>query len=250
MSTREVQVPISTSLISRRLNCVATIWSVQLGAFRIGAHFFIFKNFSEVKMKTLKTITYILATVFIGLIIGGVIFKNTAAWVSGIVLLAIDIVIGIALQYYLNRQVSNDNGFFAYYYKVNKISKDNSATAFFTTSEIVNSMVNLMDAKNCLSQEEYFFVSVVFETFNLSKNKLLLNQEGFVGLSNEIIAHFDLVAPYYKYCGDPNMQEPKDIEDYKNEYRQRAKILLKNKKIFQDEWMSLHKEFLQEFHSL
>lgn len=60
-------------------------------------------------MKTAKTITHILAPLFVGLIIGGAIAKNTAAWVSGLVLLIVDIIVGIILQYFNDRQVSNDN---------------------------------------------------------------------------------------------------------------------------------------------
>ncbi len=55
-------------------------------------------------MKTAKTITHILLPLFIGLIIGGAVSGNTAAWVSGLVLVILDAIIGITLQYYLNRQ--------------------------------------------------------------------------------------------------------------------------------------------------
>lgn len=206
-------------------------------------------------MKIAKTITHILFPVFIGLIIGGAIFNNTAAWVSGLALLIVDIIVGIAIQYFMQKNLSSNysthhsSNPLVYFYKVNKISKDKTATAFFTTGEIVYAIVNLHDAKKYLTQEEYYFVSVVFETCKLLDDKLLLNQEGFLGVSNEIMAHFDLIAPYYKFCGDPNMQIVKFIDDDKYEYRQKAKKLLKAGKIFQEEGMTLHKEFLQEFYS-
>ena len=38
-------------------------------------------------------------------------------------------------------------------------------------------------------------------------------------------------------------------EDEKYEYRQRAKAILKQKAIFKEEWMNLHQEFLEMFHS-
>lgn len=60
-------------------------------------------------LRKVKTITHILVPIFIGLIIGGIIADNTAAWVSGIILLAVDIIIGIALQYRLEHPVSYDN---------------------------------------------------------------------------------------------------------------------------------------------
>ncbi|MDE7439562.1 MAG: hypothetical protein K2N23_03545 [Clostridia bacterium] len=68
-------------------------------------------------MKTAKTITHILFPVFIGLIIGGAIFKNTSAWVSGIVLLIIDIIVGVILQYFIQKPLNEFN------YKSNNSSK-------------------------------------------------------------------------------------------------------------------------------
>ncbi len=138
---------------------------------------------------------------------------------------------------------------FTYGFRVNKIFKNESETAFFTPSEIVFAIVNLIDAKKFLTQEEYFFVSVVFETYRQFKRKLLLSKSGFVGLCNEIIAHLDLIAPYYKFCGDSRMKIVMLEENEKYEYRQRAKVILKQKAIFKEEWMQLHQEFLEMFHS-
>ncbi len=138
---------------------------------------------------------------------------------------------------------------FTYGFRVNKIFNNESATAFFTPSEIVSAIVNLIDAKKSLTQEEYFFVSVVFETYRQFKRKLLLSKSGFVGLCNEIIAHLDLIAPYYKFCGDSKMRIMMLEENEKYEYRQRAKVILKQKAIFKEEWMQLHQEFLEMFHS-
>ena len=136
-----------------------------------------------------------------------------------------------------------------YGFRVNKIFKNENETAFFTPSEIVSAIVNLLDAKNSLTRDEYFFVSVVFETYRQIKRKLLLSKSGFIGLCNEIIAHLDLIAPYYKFCGDSRMRIMMLEEDEKYEYRQRAKAILKQKAIFKEEWMNLHQEFLEMFHS-
>ena len=138
---------------------------------------------------------------------------------------------------------------FTYLFRVNKIFKNESKAAFFTPREIVSAIVNLLDAKKSLTQDEYFFVSVVFETYRQIKIKLLLSKSGFIGLCNEIIAHFDLIAPYYKFCGDSRMRIMMLEEDEKYEYRKRAKAILKQKAIFKEEWMKLHQEFLEIFHS-
>lgn len=138
---------------------------------------------------------------------------------------------------------------FTYGFRVNKIFKNENETAFFTPSEIVSAIVNLLDAKKSLTRDEYFFVSVVFETYRQIKRKLLLSKSGFIGLCNEIIAHLDLIAPYYKFCGDSRMRIMMLEEGEKYEYRQRAKAILKQKAIFKEEWMNLHQEFLEMFHS-
>ena len=138
---------------------------------------------------------------------------------------------------------------FTYGFRVNKIFKNENETAFFTPSEIVSAIVNLLDAKKSLTRDEYFFVSVVFETYRKIKRKLLLSKSGFIGLCSEIIAHLDLIAPYYKFCGDSRMRIMMLEEDEKYEYRQRAKAILKQKAIFKEEWMNLHQEFLEMFHS-
>ena len=69
------------------------------------------------------------------------------------------------------------------------------------------------------------------------------------GLTNEIIAHFDLVAPYYKYCGNNQLQMARLIDDEKLEYREKARELLDDKLLFREEWMTLHKKFMEEFYS-
>ena len=138
---------------------------------------------------------------------------------------------------------------FTYGFRVNKIFKNENETAFFTPSEIVSAIVNLLDAKKSLTRDEYFFVYVVFETYRQIKSKLLLSKSGFIGLCNEIIAHLDLIAPYYKFCGDSRMRIMMLEEDEKYEYRQRAKAILRQKAIFKEEWMKLHQEFLETFHS-
>ncbi len=135
-----------------------------------------------------------------------------------------------------------------YGFRVNKIFKNCSATAYFKPCEIVSAIVNLMDAKNCLTEEEYFFVQVVFFTYKQMTNKLLLNKKGFISLSNEIIAHLDLIAPYYKFCGNSKMAIAMLRDEDKNDYRQRAKVLLKEKAIFKEAWIELQQEFLKKFY--
>ena len=128
-----------------------------------------------------------------------------------------------------------------------RVLNNEGCTEKFTPAEIVSGIVNLLDAKRNLSQEEYFFVSVVFEVYSRDKQKRILSRSGFLALCNEIIAHIDLIAPYYKVCGDRRMEFLSLEESGKYEYRQRAWWLLRQRGIFGEEWMSLHREFSERF---
>ena len=54
-------------------------------------------------MKGLITLTHLLFTVFIGVIIGGIIIGSQATWVTGIILLVVDMLLGMILQYFYQR---------------------------------------------------------------------------------------------------------------------------------------------------
>ena len=139
-------------------------------------------------------------------------------------------------------------GIFGYIHKVNKIQKRIGATEYFTLAEIAFGIVNLWDAKQKLTPQEYFRVTVIHETYKMINKKLCLDYFGFLGVCNEIIAHFDLVAPYYKYCGNNQLQMARLIDNEKLEYRARAKELFEDKLLFREEWMALHKEFMEKFY--
>ena len=140
-------------------------------------------------------------------------------------------------------------GIFGYIHKVNKIQKKIGATAYFTPAEIVSGRINLWDAKQKLTPQEYFYVSVIYETYKMVKKELCLDYFGFLGVCDEIVAHFDLVAPYYKYCGNDQLQIARLLDDKKLEYRIRAAKLLDDELLFREEWMALHKEFMEKFYS-
>ncbi len=140
-------------------------------------------------------------------------------------------------------------GMFSFIRKAKKIQKKLGSAENFTSAEIVSAIINLWDAKKQLSEEEYFFVSVIYEIYSRMKTTILLDYLGFLGLCNDIIAHFDLVAPYYKYCGNNKLKYAYFIDNQKEPYRKKAKILLDEKQLFKDAWMALHEEFMEEFYS-
>lgn len=141
-------------------------------------------------------------------------------------------------------------GIFSYVYKLSKIQKKSGATAYFTPSEIASGIINLRDARQNLTEEEFFYINVIHETYKMINRELCLDYLGFLGLCNEIIAHFDLVAPYYQYSGSNELKLARLYDYQKIEYRVKAKELLKRNLIFEDEWMELHEEFMDKFYSL
>lgn len=137
---------------------------------------------------------------------------------------------------------------FTYGYRVNKILNNEGKTAYFRTREIVSAIVNLMDAQRVLSEEEFKYVYAIYKLYSMVPNKILLSKSGFLELSSDIMAHFDLVAPYYKFCGNSNMKLMILEEGAKREYRKRAKEIINHDKMFGEEWMDLHKEFVKRFY--
>lgn len=137
-----------------------------------------------------------------------------------------------------------------YISRVNKIFNNRGAKEYFSPREIVLAVVNLLDAKRYLGKKEYFFVSVIYRAYGSLTDELYLSKEGFMDLANEIIAHFDLIAPYYKFCGDSRTMLIMALqEDDKYNYRLLAKELLNERAILGEEWMKLHEKFLKKFHS-
>lgn len=194
----------------------------------------------------------------IGLIIGGFVNDNNSIGIVGIIGTIVLTIYGLTSNYIKHKKfyASDKNvcdkgimGIFSYAHKVNKLQKDVGATAFFTPAEIASGIINLREAKQRLSMQEYYYVSVIYETYRTINEKICLDYLGFLGVCNEIIANFDLVAPYYKYCGNDQLQFAKFIDEAKIEYRNKAKELLENKQLFNEAWMNLHKEFVEKFYS-
>lgn len=139
-------------------------------------------------------------------------------------------------------------GIFNYIRKVKKIQKNIGSIAVFTPSEMVFGMVNLLQAKQKLTAQEYFYISVIYEAYRMIKEEVCLDYFGYLGLCSDIVANFDLVAPYYKFCGSNQLQIASFIDAAKMGYRNKAKMLLEEKKLFTEEWSELHDEFMEKFY--
>lgn len=222
-------------------------------------------------MKTIKTITQLLVPIFLGLIIGGAVSDNSAVWICGLVFLIIDIIVGISIQYSLERgtqdfieedyntgngvwpdlEVGSDalaNDMYAYMRKVEDIMNSPSATAYFTPKEIVYGIVNLIDAQNALNSGEYQLVNRIFDKYSSMNKRILFHHDEFICYTKKMIAEFDLVAPYYKYSGNSDMQFEKTIDFLKFDFRTKAWKLIDGNKIFSVEWEQLRDNFYMVFY--
>lgn len=231
-------------------------------------------------MKTTRTITCLLVPIFLGLTIGGAIANNTAAWICGLILLILDIIVGISIQYLIERnshditknyfETENDethfelenfedesdisynndiNELFKYMKKIENIMNSSNAMEYFTPKEIVYGNVNLADAQSALTPKEYYFVSRVFEKYSMMNKKLLFSHDDFVIFLNKMIAEFDLVAPYYKYSGNTDSILDRQFDFIKSDFRKKARVLLEQNKIFSLDWQKLHNDFYVSFYA-
>ena len=210
-------------------------------------------------MKNALTVTYLIAPLSIGLIIGGLI-AGTNAWIWGLVILVLDIIVGSILKY--NEQPatmknSQDNascggGFtsntFNYVQKVQRIYKDPTAMEEFTVSEIVDAIVNLLEAKMVLSYEEFSLVYQLYNHCRQDHTKMVLSKFTFFFYCYGKIANFDLIAPYHMYCGDESMADIDDKTAEKHPYRQKAKEIILHNGFNSVEWKELCDDFFDRFY--
>ncbi len=209
---------------------------------------------------------YFLLMLFSGFVVGGIISGNIGGAIIGIIGCIICIVVGIASAYKKQKtpekivdamvqlaveEVVNEITYSVMQFnnKIENLKKNSNAEAYFTVSEIVSMIVNLLDAKNVLSNLEYNAIYKIYDRFSQQKEKLLLTLDKYMDLCCEIVSHFDLVAPYYLYCGDYTSTPITSViyDNQKTPYREHAKLLIMQGKLFGSEWQNLFKEFKEMF---
>ena len=132
---------------------------------------------------------------------------------------------------------------------MNKVLKNKNATAYFSPKEITYTIVNLADAKKNLTPLQYSCVNLMFNMLSKQKGKQLLDAHGFLKLRNIIMAHFDIVAPYYAFCGDSSLAFLKGLEQNKKPYRDKAHELILEMKFGSSDWEELYHEFVDNFYA-
>ena len=139
--------------------------------------------------------------------------------------------------------------FITYRSRVKRILSNEFASAKFSVKEIVFATVNLRDAKELLAEDEYTRVYEIFCHFSASVDKKRMGKAQFVYTMSRVMACFDLVAPYYKICGNNKMHKVMSLQELdKYEYRERAKQIFQKHRLFSEEWTQLYSEFWERFY--
>ena len=226
-------------------------------------------------MQKVRTATYIIAMVCLGMIIGGAIEKVTAIWVVGLVLLILDIIIGIAIQYKMDNESKSEEANTAedkiihdvvnewlqktlqdsidYMKRVNSIMNDESAKELFARKEILYAFISLADAKKKLPKRDFIRVEYAFDKLNQifteNNDEILMDQKCFIRETENLIAHFDLIAPYYLFCGNTeSMTLSKYFDGLKKDYRLKAKEIWDYRGFLTPMWNELHDAFMKEYY--
>ena len=111
--------------------------------------------------------------------------------------------------------------------------------------------INLRDAQNRLEPLEYAAVAKTFDTLRTHTQRVPVDYENYAKMRNDIIAYFDLIAPFYKFCGNDRFGAIEAaLESKKRPYRIRAKMLMgEATESNLEEFYELHEEFVNEFYS-
>lgn len=134
--------------------------------------------------------------------------------------------------------------------KIEKVStfNGNFERESFSYSEIASMVVNLVDAKDRLTNEEYRSVVLVYNAYMKKKEQMQLSYFGFEIIMEEVIISFDMVAPFYKFCGNDNAFS-RDNEYLKEPIRREIRKVVEDRKVFGSEWNKMHELFEEEFWS-
>jgi len=140
-------------------------------------------------------------------------------------------------------------GAFASMRKMQRVTNDDHAIEVFTRSEIVNGIVNLMDAKKHLSTSDFQSIKAIYQHYNQDNQKVECNRSKYFALCYEILSNFDMVAQVDLFTGDGNNDVVflKEHEAMKLSYRKKAKLLVESGKLFSNEWNALNADFKELF---
>lgn len=89
--------------------------------------------------------------------------------------------------------------------KAVRVIKD-GGRADLSRSQIVNLIVNMMDAMKKLQREDFKAVEAVYDYYRKFKTKENMDFDRYCEICKEIITDLDKAAPYEIYCGDVDVE--------------------------------------------
>ena len=78
----------------------------------------------------------------------------------------------------------------------------NGKTAKLSLAQICSLIINLIDARNNLSEEQFAAIRTLYNAYQTQTEKRLLDYDGYLDAAINIIQRFDKLAPYEKYSGN------------------------------------------------
>ena len=125
-----------------------------------------------------------------------------------------------------------------------------------SVSQITTLIINLMEAKANLNDEEFSEVEALYNLFRKDTEKIKMNQNKYMETCFSIINSFDEIAPYEKYSGGNSYEftlfmreiRNKNIDEIRKTRKQIKEIefFLKNMKPYFDDIKSGKEEFLSD----
>ncbi|MBU1094527.1 MAG: hypothetical protein KKH01_08700 [Firmicutes bacterium] len=117
----------------------------------------------------------------------------------------------------------------SFLFSIRKIKKNKPG--YLSPMQIVNGVVNLVDAKRKLNNREFELVHFIhLEISKYNEKKLFNSYMEYLEFLSYLICQFDIIIPYYKICGNPNYVNSIDMNDENEKHIYRLKSIehLKN----------------------
>ena len=197
-------------------------------------------------------IIYLLIMLLLGMMIAAFVSGEISVGITCIVIIVILSIIGITKRYFKEKSMyynSNKPSAWNYINKVKALQNNPDITLIFTPSEITNALVNLLDARSNLDEEEYGMVISLYKIYDNTNQNLYLNFSDYLSYGMTIMSTFDLIAPYYKFCGKSDTSLLEEIDYQKLPYRIKAKQIFNDIPFNEEEFERLLSEFRMEFYN-
>lgn len=110
----------------------------------------------------------------------------------------------------------------------------NGSTENITLAQITNLIINLPDAKNNLTKDQFKAVYKLYNDFQNCNSKIAMDLDGYYYNCVKIIKKFDAIAPYEKYSGGNELEFSFLMDEIRENKTSNKEFAEKNKKTAND----------------